>query len=199
MVKTFVVAVAGHSGAGKSTLMHHLAGRLGNAITLAVDEYEASSFYPPAEEWLDRGADPNEFKFPQFDADVRALLNGQSILHPETKETLQPAQFLILEEPFGRGRTPIEGLIDLVVYLDTPLEVAYIRKISRKNDFLPWEDDPELFMRHLRENMEWYLRVGRKFYLAIGERVRRDCDLFINGLLPSDQAAEEILKIVKAK
>lgn len=179
--------------------MQHLAARLGNAITLAVDEYEASSFYPPAEEWLDRGADPNEFKFPQFDADVRALMSGQSILHPETKETLQPAPFLILEEPFGRGRIPIRGLIDFVVYLDTLPEVAYIRKISRKNDFLPWEDDPELFMRHLRENMEWYLRVGRKFYLAIDERIRSDCDLFINGLLPSDQAAEEILKIVKAK
>lgn len=199
MVKTLVFAVAGHSGAGKSTLIHHLAARLGNAITLSVDEYKASSFYPTAEAWLDRGADPNEFKFPQFDADVRALINGQSILHPETKETLQPAPFLIIEEPFGRGRATVQGLIDLVVYLDTPLEVAYIRKISRKNDFLPWEDDPELFMRHLRENMEWYLRVGRKFYLAIGERVRKDCDLFINGLLPSDQAAEEILKIVKAK
>jgi uridine kinase len=194
---TLVIAIAGHSGAGKSTLIRHLAALLGNANTLMIDQYESSSYYPLAKEWIEQGADPNEFKFPQFDADVTALVNGQSITHPETKELIQPAPFLILEEPFGRGRDTIRDVINLVIYLDTPLEVSYIRKISRKTDFLPWEDDPELFMRHLRENMDWYLRVGRSFYCAIEEKIRKDCDLIVNGLLSTEEAVDKILKVIQ--
>jgi uridine kinase len=196
---TFVIAIAGHSGAGKSTLIRHLAALLGNANTLMVDQYESSSYYPPAKEWIEHGANPNEFKFPQFDADVTTLVKEQSITHPETNELIQPVPFLILEEPFGRGRDTMRAVTDLVIYLDTPLEVSYIRKIARKTDFLPWEDHPELFMRHLRENMDWYLRVGRAFYLAIEEKVRKDCDLIVNGLLSTEEAADTILKVIQQR
>ena len=196
---TFVIAIAGHSGAGKSTLIRQLIAKLGNANMLQIDQYESSSHYPPSKQWVEQGADPNEFKFPLFDSDVISLVRGQSIKHPETRESIQPAPFLILEEPFGRGRDAIRDVIDLVVFLDTPLEVSYIRKISRKSDFLPWEENPELFMNHLRENMDWYLSVGRKFYLAIEEQVRKDCDLRINGLLSTEEMANEILKAIRQK
>ncbi len=159
-----------------------------------LDEYEASSFYPPAESWIEDGADPNEFKTPQFDADVMALVNGESITHPETGIEINPEPFLILEEPFGRGRDALRKVIHFVIVLDTPLEVSYIRKVSRKNDFLPWEDNPEAFMSNLRQNMEWYLRTGRRFYLAVSERVRADCDLIVDGLLPAEEIVDQIME-----
>src|SRR4030095_2055179 len=135
-MSTFVIAIAGHSGAGKSTLIEHLRSRLGDANALSLDEYESSSTYPPASKWIEDGADPNEFQTPQFDADIRALKNGKSIIHPETGKEIKPNPFLIIEEPFGRGRDVLRDLIDFVVYIDPPLEIAYIRKISRKNNFL---------------------------------------------------------------
>jgi uridine kinase len=153
-MSTFVIAIAGHSGAGKSTLIEHLISRLGNANALSLDEYESSSTYPPASKWIEDGADPNEFQTPQFDADVTALKNGKSIIHPETKKEIRPGRFLIIEEPFGRGRDALHDMIDFVVYVDTPLEVAYMRKISRKNNFLPWEDNPDIFIANLRQNIE---------------------------------------------
>lgn len=196
---TFVIAIAGHSGAGKSTLVENLVARLGNANSLSLDEYESSSTYPPAAKWIRDGADPNEFLIPQFDADVRALKNGKAISHPETGIEIHPARFLVIEEPFGRGRDAVRELIDFVVYVDTPLEIAYIRKISRKNDFLPWEDNPDIFIKHLRENMEWYLRNGRDFYLAIADKVRQNCDIVVDGTLSTEQMTDKIMETITAK
>ena len=194
--QTFVIAIAGHSGAGKSTLIEHLRSRLEGTNVLSLDLYESSSTYPPAAKWIEDGADPDEFLSPQFDADIRALKDGKSVNHPETKQEIKSNRFLIIEEPFGRGREPLRDLIDFVVYVDIPLEVAYIRKISRKNDFLPWEDDPDVFIAHLRENMEWYLRVGRMFYLTVARRALENCDLIVDGTLSTEQIADKIIEAI---
>jgi len=195
----FVIAIAGHSGAGKSTVIEALVSRLGNANSLSLDAYESSSTYPPAAKWIEDGADPNEFQIPQFDADVLALKNGNSIIHPETGLEIRPDCFLILEDPFGRGRDSLHNLIDFVVYIDTPLEVAYARKLLRKNEFLPWEDNPGVFINNLRENLLWYLRVGRSFYGAVGNRVKKNCDLIVDGTLSTEEIVEEIIKTVMEK
>ena len=177
-------------------LIERLRSRLEGVNALSLDEYESSSTYPAASKWIEDGGDPNEFPSPQFDADIRALKNGKSIIHPETKQEIKPNRFLIIEEPFDRGRETLRDLIDFVVYIDTPLEVAYIRKISRKNTFLPWEDNPDVFIAHLRENMEWYLQVGRKFYLAVAERVRKNCNLIVDGTLSTEQIADKIIEAI---
>jgi uridine kinase len=196
-IATFVIAIAGHSGAGKSTAIDHLVHHLGDANTLSLDSYRSSSIYPESASWIEEGADPNAFKMPLYDADVRALKNGISVIHPETGNELRPARYLVLEEHFGRGRAAVSDLIDFVVYIDTPLEVAYIRKLARKTSFLPWEENPIVFIEHLRENLEWYLRVGRRFYLAVHDRVRNDCDLVVNGLLPSQEIAGRIAEAIR--
>ena len=194
----FVIAIAGHSGAGKSTVIANLVLRLGNANSLNLDAYESSSTYPPAAKWIEDGSDPNDFQAPQFDADVRALKNGKSIIHPETGLEIRPERFLIIEEPFGRGRKSLHNLIDYVIYIATPLEVAYARKLLRKSEFLPWEDDPEVFITNLRQNMEWYLRIGRKFYLAVSAGVQKHCDLIIDGTLPVAKITDEIQQAVQS-
>ena len=195
----FVIAIAGHSGAGKSTVIEALVSRLGNANSLSLDAYESSSTYPTAAKWIKDGADPNRFQTPQFDADVRALKNGKSIIHPQTNEEMMAKSFLIIEEPFGRERDSMRELVNFVVYIDTPLEVAYARKLLRKSDFLPWEDNPSVFITNLRENLLWYLRVGRSFYGAVGGRVKKNCDLIVDGTFSTEEIVEEIFKSVMEK
>ena len=196
---SYVIALSGPSGAGKSTLIQELSARFESAAALRIDDYEASSIYPDTAQWLAKGADPNEFQTPQFSADVLALRSGITIFSSATSLAIQPARFLIVEEPFGRGRNQMRDLIDFVVHIEIPLEIALARKILRQNAFLPWEQDPAVFIGHLREFLEWYLSVGRAFYLAIRDRVLTDCDLVVDGTRPTEEIAEAIVSAVRAK
>jgi uridine kinase len=195
-MSTFVIAMAGTSGAGKSTLIARLVERLGNANALGLDDYQDSSTYPPVAEWLEGGADPNQFQSPRFMADALALKQGEPIIHPVTGEVVQPASYLLLEEPFGRARDAMRGLIDFLIYIDLPLEIAHARKLLRKNDFLPWEDHPERFMQNLRQHLVWYMDFGRDFYLAVKSSACKDCDLLLDGTLPTEQMADKIIEAI---
>jgi uridine kinase len=198
-MSTFVIAIAGTSGAGKSTLIERLVERLGNANALGLDDYQDSSIYPPVRQWLEGGSDPNQFQTPQFSADALALKQGKSIIHPATREVVEPAPYLLLEEPFGRARASMRGLIDFLVYIEIPLEIAHARKILRKNDFLPWEDHPERFMQNLREHLSWYINFGRDFYLAVQSSAMKDCDLIIDGTLSTEQIADQIIEAIHSE
>lgn len=191
-----IITITGHSGAGKSTLIAELVRRLDDVTSLSLDDYQATSTYPPVRQWLDEGADPNQFVTPDFVTDVRRLVNGESILHPVTKARIQPARYLVLEEHFGRGRGALRDLIDFVILIEVPLEIAQARKLLRKNDFLPWEDDSEVFIKNLQEQLHWYLRVGRDFYVAVDEIVRKDCDLIVDGSRPASQVADEVVNAI---
>jgi uridine kinase len=197
--QTFVLAIAGTSGAGKSTLMETLVARLGYANALSLDDYQSSSVYPPVQEWLAGGADPNQFQTPRFVADALALREGKSIVHPRTGLAMRPAPYLLLEEPFGRARAGMRDLIDFLVYLDIPLEVAHARKLLRKNDFFPWEDNPTLFTTNLREHLTWYLHFGRDFYLAVKTMAIKDCDLLVDGQLSTEQIADQTIEALKIR
>ena len=192
----FVIAISGPSGAGKSTLIDALVKRLGDAASLSFDDYESTSVYPPAKQWLADGADPNQFQTPGFVADIHRLKNGEAILHPDTKEEIKPKRFLVLEEHFGRERDAMKELIDYVVLIDIPLEIAHARKLLRKGDFLPWEDNPDLFIKNLREHLDWYMRVGRDFYLAVNNTVGKSCDLIVDGMLPTSEIAEKVYPLI---
>ena len=170
--------------------------RLGNANALSLDDYQDSSVYPPVGEWLEGGADPNQFQTPQFMADVSALREGKPILHPVTRELMEPARYLVLEEHFGRARKGMRELIDFLIYIDIPLEIAHARKILRKNDFLPWGDNPDLFLQNLHEHLVWYIKFGRDFYLAVKTSAYQGCDLVLDGALSTDQMADKIIEAI---
>lgn len=87
-------------------------------------------------------------------------------------------------------------LIDFLIYIEIPLEIAHARKILRKNDFLPWENNPDLFMQNLREHLVWYINFGRDFYLAVAEKVRENCDLVVDGTLSTEQMSDKIIEAI---
>ena len=193
-MNTFVMAFAGHSGAGKSTLIEKLSSLTGNANILRIDNYDSSS-YPHSIKWIEDGADPNEFQTPQFFSDILALKNGNFILHPETNKEIEPARFLFIEEPFGRGREAINGLIDFSVYIDTPLEIALARRLLRMSNLISQGNSDVTIEEHLL----WYLRAGRNFYIAVERSARKKCDLIVDGTVSTDEIAEVIYKTIKTK
>jgi len=183
----YVIAVSGPSGAGKSTAVRNLVARLGDATALYFDDYEASSIYPDIAQWLANGADPNQFQTPQFSADLRALRAGKS------------ARVIVLEEPFGRERAEIADLIDFVVCIELPLEIALARKLLRMLGFFLAEQTPDAFAKHLQFFLPWYIESGRELYRAVQQRVLRNCDLIADGMLPPEALANSIEEAIRSR
>ena len=195
----FVIAVSGPSGAGKSTVVRNLATRLDDTMALYFDDYEASSIYPDIARWLADGGDPNQFQTPQLSADLHALCAGKAITLAHNGQVAQPARVIVLEEPFGRERAEVAGLIDFVVCIDLPLEIALARKLLRMLDFLLAEQTPDAFAKHLQFFLPWYIESGRELYRVVQQRVLRNCDLTADGTLPADALADSIEAAIRGK
>jgi uridine kinase len=195
----FVIAISGPSGAGKSTAIRNLVACLGDAMALYLDDYEASSTYPDIEQWLADGADPNQFQTPQLSADLRALTAGVAITLPHNGLVVQPARVIVLEEPFGRERAEVADMIDFVVCIDLPLEIALARKLLRMLGFFLTEQTPDAFAKHLQFFLPWYIESGRELYRAVQQRVLQNCDLIADGMLPPDALAHAIEAAIRDK
>lgn len=185
----FVIAVAGPSGAGKSTLVRSLVRELEDAVALFFDDYHpkfvSSTSYPQtAAQWLDEGAAPASWSTPQMLTDLQALVRGEPILHPKEKSILEPATFIVLEEPFGRARPGMEELVNYVIVVNTPLEVALTRRLLRELEKPYFSEHPDKFVSSMSIYLNAYLKAGRLLYLTVNEYASKDCDLVLDGLKP---------------
>jgi uridine kinase len=193
----FVIAVSGPSGAGKSTTIRNLVARLGDATALYFDDYEASSIYPNMTQWLANGADPNQFQTPQLSADLRALRSGATITLLHNGQVVQPARVIVVEEPFGRERAEMADLIDFIVCIDLPLEIALARRLLRMLGFFLAEQTPEAFAKQLQFFLPWYIESGRDLYRAMQQLVLQNCDIIVDGMLPPDALAQVIEEAIQ--
>jgi hypothetical protein len=204
----FVIAVGSVSGGGKTTLVKKTAELL-NAPWLLFDEYKTVSQYPKdLRKWLDDGADMNEWKTPQFARDVAALKRGESVSSPKEGRVVQPSEYVVIEEPMGRARTEMAPYIDFVAVIDTPLEIALCRGVMR--DAGHWlVDEPENATKtqlvesqrglwdYLRGYLGYYLYALRDFYSTQYEQAAATSDLVLDGQLPADDLAQQLVAAVK--
>ncbi len=127
----YVIAISSVAGGGKTTLVKRTTELL-CGTALFFDDYDSVSNYPDEKRWLKDGADMNEWKTPQFAKDLSALRSGNSIVSPINGNTILPSEFIIIEEPTGRERIEMASLIDFVVVINTPLEIALARVLLRE-------------------------------------------------------------------
>jgi uridine kinase len=226
----YVVAVSGISGSGKTTLCQLIAQLLGDATTLHFDDYATADTLPanvmpwmrsgadpetvPVElaAWVRDGVDPDRIHSPELTRAVRALRSGTPVVHPRTHAVIQPARWLIVDEPFGRERSEIAELIDFVVYIDLPLDIGFLRRLRRDTAFAhenilerASEDascDPaqhcNALVTEIERMMSVYLCVGRAVYSEIQRRVSRNCDLSVDGMLAPELLAEKVAAALRA-
>jgi len=206
----FVVAIASVSGGGKTTLVKKTAELL-NGTTLFFDDYQSVSQYPEdSQKWLEDGADVNEWKTPQFSRDVAALRKGQSITMPGNGGTVEPSEFIVIEEPMGRARVEMAAHIDFVAVIDTPLEVALSRRVIRDMGYFDIKDIDtatreqlvegfEKLIGYVRNFLGHYLRTGRELYTTVQEQAKASCDLVLDGQLPVDELARQLVAAVKKR
>ena len=180
------------------------------ATMLFFDDYEGVSEYPQdMKKWVADGADLNLWKTPTFAADLAALKRGESIESVNGGATLSPTEFIVIEEPMGRGRGEMAKSIDFVALIDTPLDIAMARRFLRLADTNPLADIEQTTKEQLRAHVEGllgfltgelrsYLDASRAVYIAVQEQVTADCDLVLDGRLPPDELAEQLVEAVRS-
>jgi len=200
---SFVVAIAGVSGAGKTTLVRRVAELLGDAAALHFDDYRPVANYPhyPAEmpQWIEAGRDLDAWEIPQLLDDLKALRGGQAITLPDHKDEVRPARFIVLEEPAGRERTGMGDVIDFVVWLDLPLEIALARKVVEAFDYWLHHIPPAELAQAVQRGVDYFspYPLARAYYLTLIERVKPNCDLILDGTRATDALAQEIVAAVE--
>ena len=173
MSGTYVIGVAAPAGGGKSTLVDALAGRLTGSRALLFDDYDIEM---PGDwsDWLARGADFNEWQVGGLQADLFDMKRSEG-----------SSPWVLFEAPLGRAHTATGSMIDFVVYIDTPLEVALARWLRRRLA----ESTPEAIAGYV----SLYENVLRDVYLEQRRQVRPSADLVLDGLASTDIWADQVL------
>ena len=148
-------------------------------------------------QWIAAGADLTAFVLPQFGQDVRKLLQGETMTSP-TGRRVEPASFLVIEEPFGSGRSDMAGLVDFSICLEVPMEIALARRLLDAIE--RWSGEAEQRMQWMGNYLNIYLFEGmREVYFAINEQVKKNCDLVLNGTLPVEVNVQIAIDAVREK
>ena len=137
-----VLAIAGCSGSGKTTLAAQLARTLGGVHFQFDNYYRDLAHMPLAERALQNFDDPALIESPLLIAHLAALAQGDPIERPlydfstytripGRAETFRPGPFLIVEGLFALYYPPLLPLCQLRVYIDTPDELCFERRLKR--------------------------------------------------------------------
>jgi uridine kinase len=185
-----VIAVSGPPGAGKSTLVAGLARALSGAGAIHMDGYDNMTRLPieTVARWYREGADIDAFDFPQLQADLQRLKHG-------------PGKYLLFETQFGRAHRATGRHVDLLIWIDTPLDIALARNVQALAGGFLAERSPEQLagrLRWLQDYVGNYLGTVRELVGMQAQRVAPAADIVIDGQASPEQmvraAQEQILR-----
>ena len=120
------------------------------------------------------------------------------------------SRYIIVEDPIGTVRKEVADIIDFMVFIDTPLELALARMMLRNIDWqerLVLKDQEGKSKEELVHEMKtWvrkdlleYLEETHSIYITVGKLVAEVSDLVLNGQLPVEDLAKNVVEKVKSK
>lgn len=192
-----VIGIAGAPGAGKSTAVQALARRLGDVAVLPMDHYQRMTALPIEDvvRWMTRGADHDELPVPLLAEHLALLRQGQPVVDPSTRRKIEPARFILFETHFGRMHKATGNCIDLLVWIDTPPDLALARNLR---GFLAPLRKP-VPAAQLAAEIGWidtylanYQAVVSDLVRLQADRVRPGADIVVDGRATPEAIAERI-------
>lgn len=147
MKKGILTGIAGASGSGKTLIASRIIESIGSykATIIQEDSYYKDLSDVPYEQRGNRNFDhPDAFDHDLLAEHLGQLLNGNAIKHPvydyklhtrskETK-TAGPASLIILEGILIFSNTKLRELMDYRIYIDTPADVCFSRRLKRDTE-----------------------------------------------------------------
>ena len=194
MTDVRVVGITAVGGGGKTAAARRLAGVLGDAVAIHFDDYDETNVHPAdLQRWFADGADYDAYQTPLFTRHLQTLKAGHSIFYPIGGTIVGPASYVVADAPLGRAQSDSGRLIDLLVFIDTPLDVAMARRILRDIELA---DEP---LQHVIAELAGYEARARPIYEHFQERMRADSDLIIEGTLGIDVVVERMRSEVESR
>ena len=190
----FVTGISAPSGGGKTTITKRVTDLLPGSVALFFDDYDGDTVHPLSfQQWLREGADYSAWKALRLESDLRCLRNGRSIVHPLTGGTISPQRHVVFDNPLGYAHPGLAKLIDFMVFIDTPLDIAMARRLLR--DF-PQKSNEHIedVAKILRVEMATYLDHGRQAYLEMDRQIKPTCDLVLDGSLPVNELSHRVVE-----
>ncbi|WP_047985039.1 nucleoside/nucleotide kinase family protein [Ornithinibacillus californiensis] len=171
----YIISISAVSGGGKTTIAKQLNKKLGKSKVLNFDDYD---FQGPDDivDWVERGADYDEWDLTPFTNDIEMLCEG-------------PVKYIILDYPFSRKHTQVGRLINLSIFIDTPLDVALARRINR--------DFEQRTSEEILQGTQYYISHGRKGYLEMLSSIKPNSDVIFDGSQPVQDIVDGIINVIK--
>ena len=182
MNKPYVITINAVAGGGKTSLANLIHESLPASALFCFDDFSATNVIPEDfYEWTRRGANPLEIDCPGMGVAVEQAIQNETF------------QYIVLDCPLGRQHPRFCKLVDLAVFIDTPLDVAMARRILRDHTSAS-TIAPETRLKQLRSEMIHYLEKARYPYLEAYKQ-KETSDLILDGW----RALEELRVQVLAK
>jgi uridine kinase len=187
MKKPYIIAINSVSGGGKTTLAKLLQESLPASVVFCFDDFDETNVYPEDfYEWWKRGADLREFDCPGMRKAVDEEIQRGA------------AEFIVLDYPFGRDHPRFETLIDLSVFVDTPLDVAMARRIIRDYRAVGEASAAAEVVEQLRGELAHYVEKARYPYLDT-DRHKPGSDLILDGWRSLQELRDQVLERVNGE
>jgi len=189
--RTLLVGVSGISGAGKSTLIQKLQTAL-EATALFWDDYDDSSSGPDDYvKWYETSKNYDDWVYDDLTDTLKKLKDGEKVICKATGLELLPANYILFDAPLGYLHKATGKYIDVLIFLDTPLDIALARRLKRD------------YQRHKKpekiiEELDEYLSRSRPLY-ALSTEQKNLSDLIIDGCLPLEKQVQEALFFLSKK
>lgn len=143
--KPVIIGIAGGSASGKTTIAKKLYQQFeqtNSVVIIREDDYYKDQSHLTYEERVKTNYDhPLAFDHDLLKQQLKDLIDGKSIVKPtydftvhnrsDITETIEPRDVIILEGLFVLEDKELRDLLDIKVYVDTPYDIRFIRRMKR--------------------------------------------------------------------
>jgi len=202
MRKAILIGIAGPSGSGKTSVAANITESLkaDRVVTIQEDSYYKDLSEISYEERVASNFDhPDAFEHELLAEHLLQLLNGEAVSHPvydyklhtrskETK-TVGPGDLVILEGILVFDKARLRELMDYRVFIDTPLDICFIRRLKR---------DVEERGRTVDSVIKQYTETVRPNCLQFVEPSKQYADILISGEGRNSEAVDILIAKINA-
>jgi uridine kinase len=173
---------------------------MGETHTLCFDDYESATRKSAAEMdlWLSAGADFNALDAPGLADDLATLRGGGTMVNPITGNHQCCIRDVLFEMPLGRAWAATASSIDVLVWVDVPLDVALARRVGELALNLQQQHpaQAQAGLAWLQDYMVTYVKTIHSVLETQRRVVRPGADLVVNGLLPVAVNVQRVLQFL---